>query len=599
MRTGFIAILILVSLGFFTFSCKHVKEVPEKAIEQTLLTQIDSFSALAHQLQAGLENGTLNEKQAQLLFLQIRLSYKKFEWAAEYFTPNITRFVNGPPVPEIEMTTGSVLDPEGLQVIEAFLFPKYDLTQKEELIRQLKLLQTDCSRYKVYFNNIDLLNWQIFDAAKLQVFRILTLGITGFDNPLTLKSMGEAETSLQSLQTVLGHFTGQDDHAGLTGKIVSARKYLLRNQGFNSFNRAEFITGYGNAITTGITHLQQELHIPIIKYNRLLRQEAATLFDKNAFDVNAYAPGPSYFQTGKRIALGKKLFSDPLLSGNQSRSCSSCHQPDNAFTDKLIKNTVIQKKTLLRRNTPTLLNAALQPSQFYDLRARTLEDQAMDVIQNKDEMHGSMKVLISNLWRNKTYKKLFSDAYPQQNRTGIDTLEVTNALAAFVRSLTQLNSRFDDYMRGNQTAMTKQELSGFNLFMGKAKCATCHYMPLFNGTFPPKFTKMDAEVIAVPRFKGGHIIDPDRGTFDIVQTPSLQHAFKTTTVRNAARTAPYMHNGVFSTLNEVIDFYNKGGGAGLGIKTDNQTLSADQLHLTAKESNDIIAFIKSLNSKSI
>ncbi|WP_158795777.1 cytochrome-c peroxidase [Pedobacter sp. L105] len=597
MKGRLLSVLLIVSIGLFTFSCKRKKAVPEKDIAKTLINQINSFSGLARQLQTGLENSSLNEKQVQQQFLQLRLSYKKFEWAAEYFTPNITRFVNGPPVPEVEMTTGSVLDPAGLQVIEAFLFPHYDHIQKKELVQQLKLLQIDCSRYKVYFNNIDLLNWQIFDAARLEVFRILTLGITGFDNPLTLKSMKEAAVSLQSLQAVMINYTDQGNPDMLTAKIDAAKNYLYINQDFNSFNRAAFITGYGNAITIAITSQQQELHIPLIKYNRLLRQEAGTLFDKDAFDVNAYAPGPSYFQTAKKIALGKKLFADPQLSGNLSRSCSSCHQPDNAFTDKLIKNTVFKKKILLRRNTPTLLNAALQPSQFYDLRAHTLEDQAMDVIQNKDEMHGSMKVLISRLWKNKTYRKLFADAYPEKGRTGIDTLEVTNAIGAFVRSLTQLNSRFDDYMRGDKTSMNTQELNGFNLFMGKAKCATCHYMPLFNGTLPPKYTKMDAEVITVPRFKGKKVIDPDQGAYEVVQTPSFKHAFKTTTVRNASRTAPYMHNGVFSTLDEVVDFYNKGGGAGMGIKTDNQTLSADQLHLTAKETSDLVAFIKSLDSK--
>jgi len=184
-----------------------------------------------------------------------------------------------------------------------------------------------------------------------------------------------------------------------------------------------------------------------------------------------------------------------------------------------------------------------------------------------------------------------------------------NALGSYVRSLVFLNSRFDQYMRGNKAALTAEEVNGFNLFMGKAKCGTCHYMPLFNGNFPPRFVKTDAEVIGVPataqallrgRPRGGGkgaVIDADPGRFAIVPAESFRHAFKTPTVRNAARTGPYMHNGVFSTLEEVMDFYNKGGGAGLGIKIPNQTLPFDKLDLNENERREIIAFIRSLDSQ--
>ena len=132
--------------------------------------------------------------------------------------------------------------------------------------------------------------------------------------------------------------------------------------------------------------------------------------------------------------------------------------------------------------------------------------------------------------------------------------------------------------------------------MGRAKCATCHYMPLFNGTFPPRFNKIESEVIAVPEKAGSNKIDPDLGRYEIIKVESLRHAFKTPTVRNATLTAPYMHNGVFKTLEEVIEFYNKGGGAGLGLKIDNQTLPSDSLNLSKTEQEEIIAFIKSLDS---
>ena len=321
------------------------------------------------------------------------------------------------------------------------------------------------------------------------------------------------------------------------------------------------------------------------------------MFDSNAYNVNAYSPDPSAFVTDKKIFLGAVLFEDPSLSGNGMRSCRSCHQPEKAFSDGLIKNTNISSRQTLTRDTPTLINAALQPFQFYDLRVRTLEDQSHAVVESAEEMHGSMKLSVQQLWENKKYRLLFSEAFPKPNRTGIDTFEVMNAIGSYIRSLVFLNSPFDDFMRGKPSAMSADAIQGFNLFMGKAKCATCHYLPLFNGSFPPRYMKMETEVIGVPGSLDKKGIDEDLGRYAIVKAESLKHSFKIPTLRNISHTAPYMHNGVFSSLEQVVDFYNKGGGAGLGLKLDNQTLPMDSLGLTKNEQQDLIAFMKSLDSK--
>ena len=209
-------------------------------------------------------------------------------------------------------------------------------------------------------------------------------------------------------------------------------------------------------------------------------------------------------------------------------------------------------------------------------------------------MHGDIKLSVQRLSQDTAYRRLFAAAFPKA--AGIDTLEVMNAIGSYVRSLVFLNSRFDDYMRGDKQAMSAAEIDGFNLFMGKAKCGSCHYMPLFNGTFPPAYRKIETEVIGVPQSATGKEIDGDPGRYAIVKVESFRHAFKTPTVRNAARTAPYMHNGVFTTLEQVLDFYDRGGGVGLGMHIDNQTLPFDKLNLTPRERDNIIAFIHTLDS---
>jgi cytochrome c peroxidase len=133
--------------------------------------------------------------------------------------------------------------------------------------------------------------------------------------------------------------------------------------------------------------------------------------------------------------------------------------------------------------------------------------------------------------------------------------------------------------------------------MGKAKCATCHFIPLFNGITPPKYVASETEVLGVPLSLADSTLDPDTGYYGVIGVDSYKYAFKIPTVRNSEKTAPYMHNGVYRTLDQVMEFYNNGGAAGLGIDLANQTLPREALNLTENEKEDIIAFIKSLESK--
>ena len=228
-----------------------------------------------------------------------------------------------------------------------------------------------------------------------------------------------------------------------------------------------------------------------------------------------------------------------------------------------------------------------------------------------------MDSIVKYVAKSKSYRSLFSKAFPgkelpanpiaahsyytnafsQYSKNGINAEEVANAIASYVRSLTKLNSRFDDYMQGNKNALSDQELKGFNLFMGKAKCATCHFIPLFNGITPPKYVQSETEILGVPVSLKDSTLDPDPGYYSIVGIDSYKNAFKIPTVRNITKTAPYMHNGAYQTLDQVMDFYNNAGAVGLKIDLPNQTLPEEKLNLSEQEKQDVIAFIKSLESK--
>lgn len=610
-RIGIVAML-LTALFIVSFTASNSNDTGEtqassreQKIRKEVFNQIVAFqSYVKDSLFLELSKDKVDEGKLRLTFLKSRLLFKKFEWASEYFTADLSKRLNGPPVQEIENadlldpSLARAVDPIGLQLIEEIIYPAYDPARKEELIAQVKHLISNTAYLISYFNDHDLADWRILDGSKLEVFRIITLGITGFDNALALNSMQEASEALKSLRNVLSFYVNKKDNTALLQDLDAAIVYLDHHPNFDAFDRALFITRFGNKISTGIAQLEQDLPGPKIKYNRMLKQEAKTLFDSDAFNADAFSPGPEFHTTAAKVELGEKLFFDAALSGNGTRSCASCHNPNLAFTDGVAKNTTIHDPAnLLTRNVPTLVNAALQSNYFYDMRALTLEDQVRDVISSKQEMDGSMKAVIKYVSADQSYPSLFAKAFSASTEKGINSDQVSNALASYIRSLVKLNSRFDAYMQGNENALSTQELKGFNLFMGKAKCATCHFAPLFNGVTPPKFISSETEVLGVPVSVADSTLDADLGYYSVIGIDSYKHAFKIPTIRNIKKTAPYMHNGAYQTLDQVMEFYNNGGAAGLGIKLANQTLPEEKLHLTENEKKDIIAFMESLESK--
>jgi cytochrome c peroxidase len=190
----------------------------------------------------------------------------------------------------------------------------------------------------------------------------------------------------------------------------------------------------------------------------------------------------------------------------------------------------------------------------------------------------------------------FKKAFSGSDDTVISSRSILTAIAEYERSLIGMDSRFDKTITGKATLINADEKEGFNLFMGKGNCASCHFVPLFNGIMLPEYVETEWEILGVPASGTGarRILDPDMGRADVINVDIFKHAFKTPTLRNVELTGPYMHNGVFKTLEEVIEFYNIGGGSNLGYSVPYQTLSTDSLHLTSTEKYQIISFLKTL-----
>jgi cytochrome c peroxidase len=274
-----------------------------------------------------------------------------------------------------------------------------------------------------------------------------------------------------------------------------------------------------------------------------------------------------------KVELGRLLFHDNRLSRDYSMSCATCHDPARAYSDGRPRAVGIAH-TVLRRRTPSLLNAAYNPLQFWDGRVHSLEEQASQPILSANEMGiPDRRFLVERLRAVPAYQEKFRAAF----RREVDFEDVTRAIAAFERTLVTPDSAFDRYALGDKQALTAQQKRGLILFIGKAACAQCH-----NG---PNFTDNRFHSLGL---LPGENENGDPGRFALTKDPADRHSFKTPSLRSAALGSPYMHDGSIASLPEVIDFYDQGGGS--GAKSD----FIVRLQLTAPEKEDLLAFLQAL-----
>lgn len=452
----------------------------------------------------------------------------------------------------------------------------------------------------------------VFEALRLQMARISTIGLAHADFVIVdagLPSLrGEFGAWAQMMKIVTQQLpAGQAAiKRSITQKLDAAESILKQQEDFAAFDRMQFLTTYLIPLAHDLKKVRTLLNIQPKKNFSAFNSSVASIYDVNAFNADFFAPGEEARFSQAKAELGKLLFFDPILSGNNERACASCHKPERAFTDGH-RRSFNFKRGDLPRNAPTVINAAFQKAQFWDLRTGTLEDQLDSVINSPDELHSNFEEVIDKLNASAEYKKLFNIAFPETIKQGIQRKHVKIAIATYERMLTGLNSRFDQYIRGDRSKLNEEEILGFNVYMGKAKCGSCHYAPLFAGALPPYFEYTDHRAIGVPMEDTMKLyqIDSDTGASKVFKTVFTHFSFKVPTVRNVELTAPYMHNGVYKTLEQVVNFYDHAGGVEFtaqmrpGMKgLPFFMIVPEKLNLTATEKSALIAFMKALTDNS-
>ncbi len=602
-RTAILLAQAAVAVSFFIQACDTpVTDEEPRAVVAARRLLDDGISDLARSLEV-LDSALQSDSASAAAerFRDARRAFKRNAALLNYIAPFESATLNGPLIAEDEVPNPLPKTTlVGFQPVEAAIFDS-SITRDSARAAVAGMISV-VQRTRTFVKAATLTEADIVDAARIELARIVTIGLAGFDTGPSGDACVEGAEAVEGIRLLMATADAPPEIlAGIDSTLAAAAADLRANPDPEKLNRLRFIVGFLNPAASAIGKLSARTGAPREGLPRPWRTASANIFERDAFDVFAFSPPGAIVPNPQLVALGERLFSEPKLSGPGTRACVSCHVPDKAFADGRTRPAPLAgvgHAGARLRNTPTLLNAALQRTQFADDRAGSLETQVKLVLESPMEMSSSPDGAAAAIAADTSYQAAFAIALLDRRAGAVTGLEIQQALATFMRSLITMDSPFDKAVRGDTSAMTAEERRGFDVYMGKGRCGTCHFIPLFNGVMPPEFQTSEPEVIGVPEHAdlARAKLDPDRGRGAIDRIAMNTFAFKVPTLRNIALTAPYMHNGVFTTLEQVVEFYDRGGGAGLGMKLPNQTLPSEQLKLTKEEKAALVAFMKALSA---
>ncbi len=543
-----------------------------------------------------------------------RLKMKGIDIWLRYLEPVAYNKINGPLPVEWENEVFEKFEKpyrrEGAGLSLAELYLDNPTINKDTL---LQLVQQSLTAIKTY--QADSITGQLdtfdhfFLANRLFLLNLAAVYTTSFECPDPKNVVPELQSMLAEIKSICSDFNVSfpatpltNDYLALYDKTISFVN--AQPTDYTQFDHYTFIKDYVNPLFAINQKLINAYGVMSKSYNDYtLNNDAPSIFDKalytpqNSKGIFSLVKDPATLEEIKHI--GKLLFYDPILSGNNRRSCISCHKSTQYFTDTAVQTSMqFNEKERLTRNTPSLVNVIYNHLLMLDGKHISLQAQGRAVMTNPIEMGGNEHDIVTKVLSCKEYKtafKKFAKLTPEAKDVSFE--HIVSAVTYYYSEFSNYYAPFDDAMNSNKPVST-ESIKGFNLFMGKARCATCHFVPQFNGVKPP-YISSEFEVLGIPSDTTYHTLSEDRGRYEVNPADETMHAFRTGSIRNAAYTKPYMHNGVFTTLEQVVDFYDAGGGMGKKLPVANQTLSSDSLKLSSSEKKELISFMHSLNEKII
>lgn len=593
-------LFFLVSSTTDTLSPKPETSVPTLKAKNNFLDQLTQVQLQLGQLEKALESKDITE--ARRIYLETRIPFKQAEFLIAYLDPQLyERSINESPLlkPKPKVANKEIHYPGGFQVIDEQLFEEQaDFQQIQKLTKKLKI---DVQQFQLRMESIRFYDAMMIHAMKEALIRSFTLGITGFDTPASENAIEDFKQVNTGILTTLLYYKERFPEA-LIAKIEQHFK-AINYTSFENFDRYAYLVGQLIPILENLEAIRVQSNLETREeLNRLslpLNSTFTNPFQADFLNASYYTNIPNSQISLAQIELGKELFNDPILSDNLKTSCATCHNEKTAFTDQLERSMNGDKSQTTSRNAPSLNYSIYASAYFYDLRAHDLKNQFDHVIHNEKEFNSSYAAIIKKLSQHKNYKEKFEANYATYPDP-ISNTSINHALKSYLMSLPRFDAPFDQLVQNKTKEIPAKLRQGFNLFMGKAQCATCHFPPTFSGLVPPTYADSESEVLGVlsnEDFEHPEL-DKDLGRINNRIAKDnyafFANSFKTLSIRNAALTAPYMHNGSIKSLEKVIEFYNLGGGLGMGLDLPHQTLPSEPLNLTEAEKEALVIFIKSL-----
>lgn len=539
----------------------------------------------------------------------MRSTLKASDLWFRYLEPIAYRKLNGPLPVEWENEVFEKFEPpyrrvgSGLSLMETYI--------EEGAVKDSLLKMADSSLYGMDVLRADSITHflnkpdHFFFANRLFLLNIGTIYTTGFECPDKDLIIPELRQMLEATKAIYQAFNSSYPSFSLTGKYQALYNRLCgfvnhQPSSINEFDHYHLLKDYINPLFALNQQMIRDYRVRSANFNDYsLSNEVSSIFDKDLYEgqnvKGIFLPVDDTSKLNEIARIGRLLFYDPILSGNIKRSCFSCHKPEEYFADTTRATSLhIDNHSLLTRNTPSLLNANFQHLIMLDGKEYSLLNQGKDVVVNPNEMGGNKNTIVENVMSCPEYSKAFKKFVkltPNSPKIKID--HIISAVILYYSKFSNYYSAFDSTLNQN-TTLSQEAIRGYNIFMGKAQCGTCHFPPQFNGVKPP-YIGSEFEVLGVPEDTTYRALSSDSGRAMVNPAPETIHAFRTATVRNIFHTGPYMHNGVFKDIDQIIEFYNNGGGNGHKLKVPNQTLSSDSLHLSNEEKNQLKAFMRSLD----
>lgn len=612
MNKKFTILLIIFTAVVFLYSFDESKQ-PDR-YTNNYFEKLNSFLAEENTLLATIQQSDItSEKDLQKIadkIEQTRLLLKGIDFWIRYLEPIAYRNINGPLPVEWETEVFEKFEApykrEGTGLIQLSLYLEEDNIDKAHLEY---LAQSAINATHVFLADSITKNLKTDDhfflCNRLFILNMGAIYTTGFECPDTSRIIPELKHMMAAVNVIYSAYNESFSSTPLPAEYLQLYNKALdfvnaQPADYSRFDHFTFIKDYVSPLYTKNQQLLNRYKIfsrSMVDYS--LNKKEISLFNKDIYqgqDPKGLFLRVDDAEQLKEIEnIGRMLFYDPILSVNNKRSCASCHKSTDYFTDTTRTTSLhINGKDGLARNTPSLINAQYNHLLMMDGKHISLQAQTKDVITNSIEMGSNAEEVVSKVMSCNEYNKAFKKFLKYTPTEKEVTLEhISSALTLYYAKFSKYYAPFDDAMNENKPLPVAAK-QGFNLFMSKAQCATCHFVPQFNGVKPP-FVGSEFEVLGVPKDTAYTALSNDVGRHGIHRADEMNHAFRTGSIRNIQHTKPYMHNGVFNTLEQVVEFYNAGGGAGKGLLVPNQTLASDSLGLSASEKNKLVQFMVSLN----